>query len=599
MASIFRRFTGSMQKNSIQYVLSISFTIVAVTGMVFLGIALYIRFTVSTQDIIMADNKRVIDQVNRNLDAYRDNMMRISDAVYYRIIKSADLAYTPIDDKVNLLYETYRDQLVSIVVVGEEGELVVTTPFSIQKKTAAPIEQEWYTKAMDKIENLHFSTPHVQNLFEDPTHSYKWVVSLSRAVELTNSGRVTHGVLLVDMNFSGIEQLMKNVTLPGNGYVYLMDSDGQIIYHPWMQMLFSGLLDESNLSVATLEDGSHKEQFQGADRLITVKTMGYTGWKIVGVTPLSEVSASYYHIRSFAIFILFFTIFLMVFANLFLSSRIADPIKALEQSVKELENGMTDVEIAIGGSYEVQHLGKTIQSMVDQMRKLMDDIVVEHESKRKSELDALQSQINPHFLYNTLDSIVWMIENQRYGEATSMVTALARLFRISLSKGKTVISVASELDHARNYLTIQKMRYKNKFNVAIQADPDTLGLSTIKLIIQPLLENSIYHGMEFMDGDGVISIRSYIQGEVLHIDISDNGNGIPKEICNQLLTDHSRVPSKGSGIGLRNVHQRIQLTYGAQYGLIISSEPDVGTTVGIRLPCIPFNRAYPERGKGL
>ena len=161
-----------------------------------------------------------------------------------------------------------------------------------------------------------------------------------------------------------------------------------------------------------------------------------------------------------------------------------------------------DTEIAVGVSYEVAHLGKTIRTMVAQMRSLMDDIVAEQESKRKSEFDALQSQINPHFLYNTLDSIVWMIENERYPEAVTMVTALARLFRISLSKGKTIISVSDELEHARNYLTIQTMRYKNKFTVSVDAQPETLGLSTIKLIIQPLLENAIVHGVSELKETG-------------------------------------------------------------------------------------------------
>ena len=481
------------------------------------------------------------------------------------------------------------------MVVDDEGGLVAASPLSILKKTVQPNGQDWFVRAMGKIENLHFSAPHVQNLFEDPDYRYRWVVSLSRAVELTSSGNVRHGVLLVDMNFSGIEQLFKNVRLGGSGYVYLIDSEGEIIYHPRQQLLYSNLLEENNHAAVHYEDGNHVETFNGRERVVTVKTVGYTGWKIVGVTPMADITADYYHIRTFAVFIIFFTMFLMVFANLFVSSRIANPIKALENSVKELEKNNLDVNIAVGGSYEIQHLGKTIRRMVGQMRQLMEDIVVEQEAKRKSEFDALQSQINPHFLYNTLDSIVWMIENERYEEAVTMVTALARLFRISLSKGKTVIPVNDELEHARNYLTIQKMRYKNKFAVSIDAAPETLRLETIKLIVQPLLENAIYHGMEFMDGDGEIRVRSYVgEDGDLYIDVEDNGSGIPEEVCGTLLTDETRVRSKGSGIGLRNVNQRIQLRYGEGYGLTILSEPDVGTTVRIHLP----RHSYDEAVKG-
>ncbi len=568
--------------------ISLSFTVVALVGMIFLGMALYLRFTSATETMLKDENRRIIDQVNKNLDVYLRNMMRVSDSMYYRVIKNSNLAVDPIDQSMNLLYETNRDFLVSIVVVDENGRLVGVSPVSKLKKTVRPEEQEWFVRATNKIENLHFSTPHVQNLFEDPDFRYRWVISLSRAVELTSNGGIRHGVLLVDMNFSGIEQLFKDISLGNSGYIYLTDSEGEIIYHPRQQLLYSNLVRENNLEAFQYEDGSHVEKYQGEERVITVKSVGYTGWKIIGVTPMKDMTSDYYHIRLFAVFILSFIMFLMIFANLYLSSRIADPIKALENSVKKLEKGDMDVKIAIGGSYEIQHLGKTIRSMVKQMRKLMDDIVVEQESKRKSELDALQSQINPHFLYNTLDMIVWMVENERYSEAISMVTALARLFRISLSKGRNIIPVRNELEHARNYLTIQMVRFKNKFQIDINAEPETLRLSTIKLIIQPLLENAIYHGMEYMDGDGEISVHAYVKDKDLYIDVTDNGIGIPEEICKTLLTDHSRIRSKGSGIGLRNVHERIQLYYGSSYGLTILSEPDVGTTVRIHLPCVDY-----------
>lgn len=571
--------------------ISLSFTVVALVGMIFLGMVLYLRFTSATETMLKDENRRIIDQVNMNLDVYLRNMMRVSNSTYYRVIKNSNLAVDSIDQSMDLLYETNRDFLVSIVVVDENGRLVGASPVAKLKKMVQPQKQEWFFEAMNKIENLHFSSPHVQNLFEDPDFRYRWVISLSRAVELTSNGGIRHGVLLVDMNFSGIEQILKDVSLGNSGYIYLTDSDGEIIYHPRQQLLYSNLLDENNMNAFQYEDGSHVETFQGEERVITVKTVGYTGWKLIGVTPMKDMTSDYYHIRLFAVFILSFTIFLMIFANLYLSSRIANPIKSLEKSVKKLEKGDLDVQIAVGGSYEIQHLGKTIRSMVKQMRKLMDDIVIEQESKRKSELDALQSQINPHFLYNTLDSIVWMVENERYSEAISMVTALARLFRISLSKGRNIIPVSDELEHARNYLTIQMVRFKNKFEIEFDTEPETLKLSTIKLIVQPLLENAIYHGMDYMDGDGKITVHAYIKDADLYIDVEDNGIGIPEEICKTLLTDHKRIRSKGSGIGLRNVHERIQLYYGETYGLTIFSEPDVGTTVQIHLPCVDYASA--------
>ena len=245
-----------------------------------------------------------------------------------------------------------------------------------------------------------------------------------------------------------------------------------------------------------------------------------------------------------------------------------------------------------------RHLGRSITSMAQQIQVLMKDIVAEHESKRKSEFDTLQSQINPHFLYNTLDIIVWMIENEQKSEAVKVVTALARFFRISLSRGKSIIRVSDELEHVRNYLMIQHMRFKNKFTYQIQADDDVLEMASLKLMLQPLVENAIYHGMEFMDGDGEILIRASKKGDELLFSIEDNGLGMCPEQVERLLTDTSHVPSRrGSGIGVRNVNERIRLYFGEDYGLEIDSEPDEGTRIYIHLPVVFYDELTAEEMK--
>ncbi len=586
--NFYKKSKHFFRKRSLQFTISLTFTAVAVIGMIMVSAFLYLRFVESSEHMAAADSSRMVNQVNLNLDTYLRNMLRISDSMYYRVIKNADLATDNISGDMSLLYETNRDLLISIGVFSGEGKVIAAEPLNQLKPSAGVVDQNWFINAKRKIENCHFSTPHVQNLFVDPDNKYRWVVSLSRAVELTNAGSIAHGVLLVDMNFSGIEQICKNVDLGESGYIYLINGDGEIIYHPRQQLIYSNLAQENNIAASQYDDGNHKETFQGEQRLVTVKTAGYTGWKIIAVTPMTDITSNYYQLQLFALFFVLFAIFLLVFVNMFLSSRIAYPIQELEHSVKDIENGtLNDINVDHfgSGSYEVQHLASTIHSMVNQMRSLMDDIVMEQESKRKSELDALQSQINPHFLYNALDSIVWMIENERYEGAVTMVTALARLFRISLSKGKNIITVADELEHVRNYLTIQKMRYKNKFSFDIDAQPGILKCATIKLIIQPLVENAIYHGMEFMMGDGEITVKAYRKESELYIDIIDNGLGMTQEQADSLLTkDTAKERGKGSGIGLKNVNERIQLYFGGEYGLSIYSEPDEGTTARIHLP---------------
>ncbi len=601
-AALRRRWQALYHRSSIQMILSLSFTAVAVVGMAFLGLSLFLRFSASTNAQLSDNSQRVLSQVNLNLDAYLRSMMRISDAAYYQVIKDTDLAEAGLGDDLELLYYSSRDSLVSIAVFSGGGGLIAAAPLAVLKNSVSPEREDWFSAAEARIENLHFSIPHVQNLFVDPDYRYRWVVSLSRHVELTRDGTIESGVLLVDMSYSGIEQICKDVDLAsGRGYLYLVDGTGEIIYHPRQQLIYAGLLEENNRAAAAYTDGSHNETFQGQRRQITVKTVGYTGWKLVGVVPEENLWNNYSQLLLFFLFIVIFFIFLLVFVNLRLSAWITAPMKKLDQAVKELEAGAETVDLAVNGPYEVEHLSRSIQSMVSTMRHLMDDIMQQEEQKRRSELDVLQSQINPHFLYNTLDSVIWMTENGRTEDAVVMLTSLARFFRISLSRGSNIITVAEELEHARNYLTIQKMRYKNKFSADISAEDGVEELYTIKLIVQPILENAIYHGMDYADGDGRICVLAFREGDDVIIEVADNGPGMPEEVVARLLDAggaYAAMGSRGSGIGFRNVHRRIRLAFGQKYGLTILSEPDDGTVVRIRLPALDREQSLGYRKEG-
>lgn len=595
MKKLFTRAAASLSRRyrtmSIQMVISLSFTAAAVAGMLLMGLSLVWRYSAGTEQLVRENTERVLSQVNMNMDSYLRRMMRVSDTMYYRIIKNADLATQSLDEGMELLYEENRDELVFIAVFDSKGALVAGTPLTALKEGADPASSDWYQAALDKMENLHFSPPHIQHLFADPDDSFRWVVSLSRYVQLTREGSTYSGVLLVDMGFSGIEQVCRDVELAGGGYIYLTDAEGELIYHPRQQLIYAGLETENNLAAASLPDGVHTETFEGERRLVAVKTVGYTGWKLVGVVPRGGASDDSYTFL-FGLSMLLFSAFLMALLNFRISARISDPIRRLEQSVKELEAGAQEVAIREDGCYEVRRLAHSIASMVSTMRHLMDDIILQEKRKRRSELEVLQSQINPHFLYNTLDSVIWMTEAGRYDEAIQMVTSLARLFRIALSRGRSFIPLADELEHARHYMTIQQIRYQDKFTASVTAEEGVEGLYTLKLIVQPLLENAIYHGMAGCEEDGRITVTARRDGSDLVIDVADNGTGMPPEVVERLLDESQpQTRSSGSGIGVRNVHRRIRLTFGEQYGLEVFSEPDEGTTVRIRLPALTAEEA--------
>ncbi len=596
------RYMRDAVPRSIQVTISVSFTIVALVCMLAMGVALYNSFSVRSEKMLTDSAELTLDQTVLALEDYLRSMRRMSDAIYYNVIKDQDIGReTPIE-QMNLLYEAHKDYLISLALYTEDGQLVCASPVAVEKPEVDVTTQEWFKTALARPENLHFSLPHVQNIFvDDPTFRYYWVTSLSRAVELGGRGVPEQGVLLVDMNYAVIEQMLEGVNdNPYEQYVYLCDNNGAIIYHPMLMQIEAGLYRENNAVAASYDDGSHKEDYHGEKRIVTVKTMSYTGWKLVSVIPTSNSYLGMKDIRYFVMMILSITLLAMLILNRMVARRVTRPIIKLNDSIREIEMGKVNPSVYIGGPSEIEHLGKTLRRSYDQIDQLMKDMVASQEEKRKSELDALQSQINPHFLYNTLDSIVWMIEGAKYDEAVFMITQLASLFRVSLSSGKTIIPIEDEIRHASNYMNIQKVRFKDAFTIDFDIDEEIKNYCTVKLIVQPILENAVYYGVKDME-DGEIKVRGF-KGEDgdIYITVSDNGFGMSSEQLQFLLTDDTRVRKKGSGVGLINVQRRIQLRFGQEYGLKIDSEPDEGCVVTIHLPAIEYteeNRKALESGK--
>lgn len=579
------------QRTSIRYTVFVYFTVSALVMILLIGVSLYGRLAGQLTDAIREENQTVINQVNLSVDSYLRTIMKLSDSLYYGVVKNADLSAEAetVNSEITLLYDNNKDSVSNIALLSKHGKLLSAVPAARLRTGTDVTGEDWFQNTLNHPENLHFSMPHVQYIFDNSENQYRWVISLSRAVEITQGTSTNQGVLLIDIAYGSLKQLLDNASMGNQGYLYLVNGGGELIYHPKIQLLDAGLARENLDAAADYRDGNYQEAFLGEKRDVAVKSVGYTGWKIIGVTPEKGFSLNSIKTKLFVVFVAAFFVFLLAMINAYISSRITAPIQELEKSVNALEAGELDTKVYMGGSYEIQHLGRSIGDMARRIQELMEDIVTEHESKRKSEFDTLQSQINPHFLYNTLDIIVWMIENEQKNEAVRVVTALARFFRISLSKGKSIIPVRDELEHVRNYLMIQQMRFKNKFTYQIEEEPEVLGLASLKLMLQPLVENAIYHGMEFMDGDGEILVRAGLQDGKLCFLVADNGLGMTEEQVEQILAGQPHTSSRrGSGIGVKNVNERIRLYFGEEYGLSIDSEPDEGTRIRICLPAVSY-----------
>ncbi|MCI8888396.1 MAG: sensor histidine kinase [Hungatella sp.] len=585
------------EKTSIRYTIFIYFTVSALVAMLLSGVALYVQMSRQLTAVVQEESQVVLGQVKRSVDSYLRTIMKLSDSLYYGVIKNADLSAETVNSQITLLYDNNKDSIANIALLSKNGELLEAVPAARLKTGLDVTQEEWFGNTLERTDNLHFTTPHVQYIFDNNENQYRWVITLTRAVEITHGTSTDQGILLIDIRYSSLQQILENIALGNQGYLYMISGAGQLIYHPRMQLIETGQMTENIHAAAGYRDGSYREKYGGDMRDVSVKSIGYTGWKLLSVTPEKGLPLSNLKMRLFVVFVVASFLLVLVLINAFISSRITNPIKELEKSVNAIEAGELDTQVYMGGSYEIQHLGRSIGDMAKRIKMLMEDIVAEHESKRKSEFDTLQSQINPHFLYNTLDIIVWMIENEQKQQAVNVVTALARFFRISLSKGKSIIPVRDELEHVRNYLTIQQMRFKNKFTYTIEAEEEVLGLASLKLMLQPLVENAIYHGMEFMDGDGQISLRVRREAKELWFEISDNGLGMTKDQVESLLSEAPHVSSRrGSGIGVKNVNERIKLYFGDHYGLSIESEPDEGTRILIHLPAQSYAKMPDKEG---
>ena len=421
------------------------------------------------------------------------------------------------------------------------------------------------------------SQPHVNTLYEN---KYPWVVTIAKK-EYSNlfSQQV---FVSIDFKFSSIAKYIDKVSIGQRGYCYIINSKGEIIYHPQQQMLFSGLKQENTDEIYNLSDGIHRKK----DNIYTISSLDSCNWKIVGVSFNDEITQAVKNqVIIGGVFAILFSLFISVLTYFLLSRTVTRPVKRLVTSMQKFEKQAESFEYKADMSnvVEFQTLSASFEHMVLMIQSLVEKVHNEEIVLRKTELKALQAQINPHFLYNTLDSIQWMCEQDNSKDAVKMVGALAKLFRISISHGNEFITISDELKHAESYLIIQSYRYKNQFTYSFDVDKSVLGYMCNKITIQPFIENAIYHGLDRMVDEGEIKIIVERKGKDIVIKVKDNGLGMTEEQCKTIL---QKDRSDSKGIGVKNVNDRLKIYFGEEYGITIESELDIGTTVTIKIPKI-------------
>lgn len=473
-----------------------------------------------------------------------------------------------------------RSDVVAVTSYDKEGAMIDfwTGSYRLKEKILKNLSNT-KTQTEEQPDRLSISKPHVETLLEN---YYPWVVSIRKELK-TEEGK-THTVVM-DIRFSQIANYVDEVGIGQHGYCYIMDTEGEIIYHPQQQLIYSGLKPEQTGIVTGMEDGTVINK----NVIYTVRSLDNCDWRIVGVSYIDELVTGRVQdtVRILTVLLLF--VFLTAFFSSFLLSHmVSRPIQGLVKAMKDFETKAEEFSYQpVHGSSEILALSDSFGHMVVQIQELMEKVRNEEITLRKTELKALQAQINPHFLYNTLDAIGWLCEEGRNKDAVEMVNALARLFRISISKGHELIPIEKEVEHARSYLMIQNFRYKNQFVYSFDIEEECLSYLCNKITLQPIIENAIYHGINRMVDEGRIDIKIFREGEAIVFTVADNGVGMSREQCAGIL---KREPGDQTGIGIKNVNDRIKIYFGEEYGITIDSEEDEGTVVSIRMPKVEEGR---------
>lgn len=584
---VFRIF----QYLSIRTSILMSFSILIITTLLVISF-ISIRYTENTVKNNSVDyTTKIIKQINNDIDSYITSMDNISELVSknsevqeYLFEDEGSIDYELYNKRILSLFETVketREDICNIAIIDSKDKYIINNGKDELSQYVSIQDTEWYKNAILKNGATFVSSSHVQNIIKD---NYKWVITLSRTLINPNTNE-QEGIFFIDLNYNAISDLCEKNALGKKGYVFIIDEKGNIIYHPKQQLIYSGLLTENIGRIINNDTENYfVTDLRGDSCVYTFSKSKKTGWTVVGVAYIDELIKDSKEMMLVYGVVIGIILGLAIIISIVISKEITRPLKLLKNLMKEVEKGdFETLNIEVTGANEIGSLSNSFNIMISEIKKLVEQNINEQREKRKSEIRALQAQINPHFLYNTLDSIIWMAEGNKTQEVVIMTASLAKLLRESISNEDEFTIIEREVNYIKSYLTIQKMRYKDKFEFNIDIERSIYNFRITKLILQPIIENAIYHGIKYKGGKNLISIEGYELDDEIEILIKDTGIGMDEEQLKNILNP-CKKNERSNGVGICNVQMRLQLTYGKEYGLFYESRKLEGTTVKIRIP---------------
>lgn len=584
---------GGLMIKKFKSIQSVIFAVLSVLLLGAVAIVTVISLNYTRQSVFENSSlytQTIIQQMNKNINSYIDYMENTSylvssneDVQKYLFGETAD---SEARDRILSQFETIldsRSDILNLGIISENGRRLINNG---QRPTNPDLDlhsQEWYTNALEGRQSVYLTSSHVQHIISGER---PWVITLSRGIrnKEKGTGQEKEGVFFIDLNYSVISELCDQNMVGNQGYAFIVDADGNIVYHPQQQQLYNELQTENiDLIMKSASDtvlsgeGNNKKMY-------SISRSEKTGWTVVDCVKVEELLRKSNEAQSLYVLVAMGLMAAALFFSRFVAKSITLPIQRLCDSMERVQEGDFSVsDIVVDSENEIGSLTKSFNVMTHRIHELMEQNIRDQEAKRKSELKALQSQINPHFLYNTLDSIIWMAEGKKNEEVVLMTASLARLLRQSISNEDELVSIAQEIEYARDYLTIQKMRYKDKLEFQIEVEPSILNMRLIKLVLQPIIENAIYHGLKYKESKGFLCVKGFMKNGNAVLQVIDDGVGMEQETLEHIYEKH-KVNYHSNGVGVYNVQKRLQLYYGNEYGITYESKVGEGTTATITIP---------------
>lgn len=574
-----------LPRKTIQLELLIAFICVSMIPVFIVNIYYYKVMSTFIGDKVKDYNTEIISQVGQKVDTLVSmiDIAKVQAADF--LITSEDLAKydsSSPSDKVamvksveNLLSRIqYSFNSISYVyLLLSDGHIYTINPNCDKARLA---EKQWIKNA----EREEFWDIVVPTHNADYYNIYKpeeQVPVVSFIKKITWYGREdVVGIIQVDMKYTEIQNIIENVDIGSKSSIVVCDSNDNIIYCPDENFLGGKLgdFDPEGYDLSSIKEYSEGRKMR--DAFSVEYSLSNADWKVIGYISTEELYLQYKSLTDISLIIMFAMLFMSVLISYFLSKGITRPITRVMQKMKMVGEGKLEIYSKETKNADLQILTDSYNSMVKQIGILMNGIAAKEKEKNKMELTALQAQINPHFLYNTLNSIKWLAEMDKPNQTiVHAIMSLGKILRYSYQSGDSLVKIRDELDFLENYIFIQRIRYGEGIKVEININEELNNFSILKFTLQPIIENSIIHGFAGMNPSGNILLNGNRSGDTVIFEIIDDGVGV--SLDNR---------EKFTGLGMDNVNSRIKMNFGEEYGLKMESSPGKGTKVTITIPVL-------------